>query len=110
MLYGGTPALRSAAGSLERGSPVDPATKTFLLKTKGTKSQQVELRGDGGEKGQCRGFFTFTFTKSESNSSSIFIADIQSFVSVLEKGSMPKVLVINDSKFTTSLYIAVEDL
>ena len=60
MLYGGTPALRSAAGSLERGSPVDPTTKTFLLKTKGTKSQQVELRGDGGEKGQSRRFFTFT--------------------------------------------------
>ena len=47
------------------GSPVDPATKTFLLKTKGTKSQQVELRGDGGEKGQCREFFVFTKIESE---------------------------------------------
>ena len=30
--------------------------------------------------------------------------------SVLEEGSMPKVLAINVSKFTTSLYIAVEEL
>ena len=89
---------------------MDPATKTFLLKTKGTKSQQVELRSDGGEKGQCRGFFTFTFTKSESDSSCIFIAVIQLFVSVLEKGSMPKVQAINVSKYITSLYIAAEDL
>ena len=29
--------------------------------------------------------------------------------SVLEKGWKPKVLAINVSKFTTSLYIAVED-
>ena len=101
------------------GSPVDPATKTFLLKTKGTKSQQLGLRGDGGEKGQCREFFTFTksesegfftFTKSESDSSLIFIAVIQSFASVLDEGSMPKVLAMNVSKFTTSLYIAVEEL
>ena len=73
----------------------------FLLKTKGTKSQQVELRGDGGEKGQCSGFFTFIFTfmKSESDSSLVFIAVIQSFVSVLEEGSMPKVLAINVLNF-----------
>ena len=68
----------------------------------------MELRGDGGEKGQCRGFLTFT--KSESDSSLIFIAVIQSFASVLDEGSMLKVLAINVSKFSTSLYIAVEEL
>ena len=67
----------------------------------------MELRGDGGEKGKCREFFIFT--KSESDSSLIFIAVIQSFASVLDEGSMPKVLAINVSKFTTSLYIAVKD-
>ena len=87
---------------------MDPATKTFLLKTKGTRSQQVELRGDGGEKGQCRGFLTFT--KSESDSSLIFYAVIQSFASVLDEGLMPKVLAINVFKFTTSFYIAVAEL
>ena len=68
----------------------------------------MELRGDGGEKGQCREFFIFR--KNESDSSLIFIAVIQSFASVLDEGSMPKVLAINVSKFTTSLYIAVEEL
>ena len=84
--------------------------RKLVLGTRGQKSQQEELRGVGGEKGQCRGFFTFTFTKSESDSSCIFIAVIQLFVSVLEKGSMPKVQAINVSKYITSLYIAAEDL
>ena len=57
----------------------------------------MELRGDGGEKGQCREFFIFT--KNESDSSLIFIAVIQSFASVLDEGSMPKVLAINVLNF-----------
>ena len=64
MYEGNSAAPPTWARALE-GSPVDPATKTFLLKTKGTRSQQVELRGDGGEKGQCREFFIFTKIESE---------------------------------------------
>ena len=69
----------------------------LLLKTKGTTSQQVELRGDGGERG-----FSLSFSlssESESGSSLVFIAVIQLFVSVLEEGSMPKVLAINVLNF-----------
>ena len=46
--------------------------------------------------------------------SPMYKGEVSSFLpnllSVLEEGSMPKVLAINVSKFTTSLYIAVEDL
>ena len=34
--------------------------RKLVLGTRGQKSQQEELRGDGGEKGQSRRFFTFT--------------------------------------------------
>ena len=35
-------------------------SRKLVLGTRGQKSQQEELRGDGGEKGQSRRFFTFT--------------------------------------------------
>ena len=33
--------------------------KPYLLNTKGTASQQEELRGDGGAEGESLGLFTF---------------------------------------------------
>ena len=76
---------------------------------------RLQVQCNGGDKHICdrnisQKVKVFTFTKSESDSSLIFIAVIQSFVSVLEEGSMPKVLATNVSKFIISLYIAVKDL
>ena len=43
-----------------RGQSGGPCKENLRWAPRGQKSQQEELRGDGGEKGQSRGFFTFT--------------------------------------------------
>ena len=81
------------------------------MKTQGTASQQEELRGDGGAKGGPLGAFSLSFSlsrESESCFNFVIIAVFLKFVSVLEKGWRPKVLTINVSKLTMSLYNAEE--
>ena len=74
--------------------------------TEGTASQQEELGGDGGVKGEALGDFHFHFhfrekvkVESESHFNFVIIAVFLEFVSVLEKGLRPLVLAINVSKF-----------
>ena len=119
LLYEGNSAAPPTWARALEGSPVDPATKTLFAEDQGDKESVGGVQGRWRREGAMQRVFHFhknwkwgffTFTKSESDSSLIFIAVIQSFASVLDEGSMPKVLAINVSKFTTSLYIAVEEL
>ena len=75
---------------------MDPATRT-LAEDQGDNESAGGAQGRWREKG-----FSLSFSlssESESDSSLVFIAVIQLFVSVLEEGSMPKVLAINVLNF-----------
>ena len=63
----------------------------------------MELKGDGGEKRQCSGFFTFM--KSGSDSNLVFIAVIQSFVSELEDAESTRNKTIADGGITVNFWI-----
>ena len=79
--------------------------------TEGTASQQEELGGDGGVKGEALGDFHFHFHFREKVKvilTFVIIAVFLEFVSVLEKGLRPLVLAINVSKFLPAS-IAVKD-
>ena len=64
MYEGNSAAPPTWARALE-GSPVDPATKTLFAEDQGDKESVGGAQGHGGEKGQCREFFTFTKIKTE---------------------------------------------
>ena len=110
LLYEGNSAAPPTWARALEGSPVDPATKTLFAEDQGDKESVGGAQGRRRRVGAMQRVFHFHKNWKWGESSLIFIAVIQSFASVLDEGSMPKVLAINVSKFTTSLYIAVEEL
>ena len=75
--------------------------RKLVLGTRGQKSQQEELRGDGARRGS-RGDFSLSL-ESESGSNIVLIAVLVVFLSVLEEGSRPQVLHNKCFKISSSL-------
>ena len=111
---GGTPALGLTAAfqPAQVGQGVVLWREPYLLKTKGTNSQQEDLKGVGGAKGEALGFslsweskFSLSWGSESCSDFAIIAVSVKFMSAVFEEGFMPKVLANKCFKFTSSLYL-----